>query len=52
MGMKTPENYFSMARGQRSDELELRRERALRCRCINAGRPYYTPAQRKAQEKA
>ena len=50
--MKLPENFFSMTRGQRSDERETRRENALRCRCINAGRTYYTPAQRKAMEES
>ena len=43
-------DVFHMTRGQRNDELVQRRENALRCRCNNAGRPYLTPAQRKAKE--
>jgi hypothetical protein len=49
---KRQENFFSMTRGQRSDEREYRQENALRCRCNNAGAVYYTPAQRKAMKES
>jgi hypothetical protein len=45
------DKYFTQTRGQRNDEREYRSENALRCRCINAGRTYYTPAQRKAMKE-